>query len=91
MNWEVFLCLEVENMGYFRCNQKIICFHQAIKKRLEVECRFAKRLIRCKAGNRIRTIESYDYIFSQFVESTSTDFVEDLTVDNIYNYLDSRM
>ena len=32
------------------------------------------------AGNRIRTIKSYDYIFSQFVESTSLEFIGDMTV-----------
>jgi len=41
------------------------------------------------AGNRIRTIESYDYIISQFIQFNNLEFVEEITADSIYNYLDS--
>lgn len=41
------------------------------------------------AGNRIRTIESYDYIFNQFVQYTKLEYVEDITADSIYEYLGS--
>lgn len=41
------------------------------------------------AGNRIRTIESYDYIFNQFVQFNQLEYVEDITVDSIYEYLGS--
>lgn len=39
------------------------------------------------AGNRIRTIESYDYIFIQFVQFNKLEYVEDITADSIYEYL----
>lgn len=41
------------------------------------------------AGNRIRTIESYDYIFNQFVQFNKLEYVEDITADSIYEYLGS--
>lgn len=41
------------------------------------------------AGNRIRTIESYDYIFKQFVQFNKLEYVEDITADSIYEYLGS--
>ncbi|TAA71936.1 tyrosine-type recombinase/integrase [Planococcus salinarum] len=41
------------------------------------------------AGNRERTIESYRYIFKQFVEYNELKYVEDITIDTIYNYLSS--
>ncbi|WP_245827671.1 phage integrase N-terminal SAM-like domain-containing protein [Paenisporosarcina indica] len=41
------------------------------------------------AGNRIRTIESYDYIFNQFVQFNKLEYVEDITTDSIYEYLGS--
>ena len=41
------------------------------------------------AGNRQRTIESYHYIFKQFVEYNELEFVEDIAIDTIYNYLSS--
>ncbi|MCZ8533380.1 tyrosine-type recombinase/integrase [Psychrobacillus psychrodurans] len=41
------------------------------------------------AGNRIRTIESYDYIFNQFVQFNILEYVEDITADSIYEYLGS--
>jgi len=41
------------------------------------------------AGNRIRTIESYDYIFNQFVQFNKLEYVEDITADSIYDYLGS--
>lgn len=41
------------------------------------------------AGNRIRTIESYDYIFNQFVQFNNLEYVEDITADSIYDYLGS--
>lgn len=41
------------------------------------------------AGNRIRTIESYDYIFNQFVQLNKLEYVEDITADSIYEYLGS--
>lgn len=40
------------------------------------------------AGNRQRTIESYEYIFNQFVEVTHIEYVEDINIDNLYHYLD---
>lgn len=41
------------------------------------------------AGNRIRTIESYDYIFNRFVQFNKLEYVEDITADSIYEYLGS--
>lgn len=41
------------------------------------------------AGNRERTIESYQYIFNQFLDITQLKYVEDITVKSIYNYLDA--
>lgn len=41
------------------------------------------------AGNRQRTIESYHYIFKQFVEYNKLEFVGDITIDTIYDYLSS--
>lgn len=38
------------------------------------------------AGNRIRTIESYDYIFNQFVRFNKLEYVEDITAESIYEY-----
>lgn len=40
------------------------------------------------AGNRQRTIESYQYIFKQFVEVNNLIYVEDISIDSIYHYLD---
>lgn len=40
------------------------------------------------AGNRPRTIESYEYIFNQFVEITHIEYVEDINIDKLYHYLD---
>ncbi len=40
------------------------------------------------AGNRPRTIESYEYIFKQFVEVCGIEVVEDIDLDNLYHYLD---
>ncbi|QUG42640.1 site-specific integrase [Psychrobacillus sp. INOP01] len=40
------------------------------------------------AGNRQRTIESYEYIFNQFITINSLQYVEDVTVESIYHYLD---
>ncbi|MFZ4202628.1 MULTISPECIES: hypothetical protein [Lysinibacillus] len=39
------------------------------------------------AGNRPRTIESYEYIFKQFVQINGIEFVEQINIDSIYNYL----
>lgn len=40
------------------------------------------------AGNRPRTIDSYDYIFKQFVEVCSIEYVEDVNIEKLYHYLD---
>lgn len=40
------------------------------------------------AGNRPRTIHSYDYIFKQFCEANNIIFAEEITAEAIYNYLD---
>ncbi|SKB01312.1 tyrosine-type recombinase/integrase [Sporosarcina newyorkensis] len=40
------------------------------------------------SGNRQRTIESYQYIFEQFVTVNNLQYVEDITVESIYHYLD---
>ncbi|RPJ97401.1 site-specific integrase [Rummeliibacillus sp. TYF005] len=40
-------------------------------------------------GNRERTIQSYDYIFKQFIEINKLEYVEEITIDSIYHYLDS--
>lgn len=40
------------------------------------------------AGNRPRTIESYEYIFKQFVEMCHIEYVEDINIDKLYHYLD---
>lgn len=39
-------------------------------------------------GNRQRTIESYDYIFNQFIVSNNLKYVEDISIETIYHYLD---
>ena len=41
------------------------------------------------SGNRQRTIESYKYIFEQFISVNQLQYVEDITIDSIYHYLDS--
>lgn len=41
------------------------------------------------AGNRPRTIQSYDYIFKQFVKFNELVFIEEINSDCIYNYLDN--
>lgn len=41
------------------------------------------------AGNRPRTIDSYEYIFKQFVEISGIEYVEEINIDSIYNYLGS--
>lgn len=41
------------------------------------------------SGNRPRTIESYKYIFNQFIDMTVLKYVEEITVDSIYHYLDA--
>ncbi|MFC9542726.1 tyrosine-type recombinase/integrase [Lysinibacillus sp. NPDC056959] len=41
------------------------------------------------AGNRQRTIDSYEYIFKQFVKVNSIQYVEEINIDSIYNYLGS--
>ncbi|WP_246602796.1 hypothetical protein [Sporosarcina aquimarina] len=40
------------------------------------------------SGNRQRTIESYRYIFDQFVGVNQLQYVEDITIDSLYHYLD---
>ncbi|MDF2065092.1 phage integrase N-terminal SAM-like domain-containing protein [Bacillus sp. Cr_A10] len=40
------------------------------------------------AGNRERTIDSYNYIFNQFVVFNKLEYVEDINADSIYNYLE---
>jgi len=39
-------------------------------------------------GNRPRTIESYEYIFKQFVDVCQIEYVEDIDLDKLYHYLD---
>lgn len=41
------------------------------------------------AGNRPRTIDSYDYIFRSFCKVNKIDFVEEITLDTIYYYLEN--
>lgn len=41
------------------------------------------------AGNRPRTIENYSYIFNQFVEMNNIEYVEEININSIYNYLGS--
>lgn len=41
------------------------------------------------AGNRERTIDSYNYIFNQFVQFNKLAYVEDINADTLYNYLGS--
>lgn len=38
------------------------------------------------AGNRQRTIESYQYIFEQFMTINKLMYVEDITVEALYHY-----
>lgn len=40
------------------------------------------------AGNRPRTIDSYAYIFKQFVKLCRIEYVEDINIDKLYHYLD---
>ncbi|WP_313236130.1 tyrosine-type recombinase/integrase [Sporosarcina ureae] len=40
------------------------------------------------SGNRQRTIESYQYIFEQFVRVNKLQYVEDITVESLYHYLE---
>ncbi|MFE3577359.1 hypothetical protein [Lysinibacillus sp. NPDC059133] len=39
-------------------------------------------------GHRQRTIESYEYIFNQFMTVNRLQYVEDISVESIYHYLD---
>ncbi|MED4699561.1 site-specific integrase [Lysinibacillus capsici] len=39
-------------------------------------------------GNRPRTIESYEYIFKQFIEISQVEYIEDIDLDKLYHYLD---
>lgn len=39
-------------------------------------------------GNRLRTIESYEYIVKQFVVVCQINYVEDIDLDKLYHYLD---
>lgn len=39
-------------------------------------------------GNRKRTIQSYQYIFKQFIEVTHLKYIEDISLDSIYQYLE---
>jgi len=41
------------------------------------------------ARNRQRTIESYEYIFLRLVSINKLEYVEDITAESIYHYLDS--
>ncbi len=41
------------------------------------------------AGNRHRTIDSYKYIFKPFVKVNCIEYVEEIYIDSIYNYLGS--
>lgn len=41
------------------------------------------------AGNRPRTIQSYQYIFEQFVAVSKLKYVEDISIESIYYYLDT--
>lgn len=41
------------------------------------------------AGNRLRTIDSYKYIFKQFLGVNGIEYVEENNLDSIYNYLGS--
>lgn len=40
-------------------------------------------------GRRNRTIESYDYIFNKFVESMNITYVQEISAETIYEYIDS--
>lgn len=40
------------------------------------------------AGNRPRTIKSYEYIFKQFIEVGRIEYVEDIDMNKLYHYLD---
>jgi len=41
------------------------------------------------AGNWERTIDSYNYIFNQFVQFSNLIYVEDINADSIYNDMES--
>lgn len=41
------------------------------------------------AGNRPRTIESYDYIFRGYCKANNINFVEEITIDSLYYYLEN--
>lgn len=41
------------------------------------------------SGNRPRTIESYDFAFSEFIRITGVEYVEDITADKLYDYLNA--
>lgn len=41
------------------------------------------------SGNRPRTIESYSYIFNQFIDMTLLKYVDEINIDSIYRYLDN--
>lgn len=38
-------------------------------------------------GDRLRTNESHKYILKQFVEMNGIEYVEEIYIDSIYNYL----
>lgn len=41
------------------------------------------------SGNRPRTIESYDFAFTEFIRITGVEYVEDITADTLYDYLNA--
>ncbi|MFJ6264131.1 hypothetical protein ACIQGW_03810 [Lysinibacillus xylanilyticus] len=41
------------------------------------------------AGNRPRTIDSYDYIFHGFCKTNNIHYVEEITINSIYSHLES--
>lgn len=58
--------------------------------RITVEQGLAIVLNQLKAlGRRPRTIESYDYIFTKFIESSEIEYVDELNAELFYHYIES--
>lgn len=78
--------------GVFAVNGDVVVLTKANEKRLDcthidyaLDTIFNQMRI---ASNRPRTIDSYEYIFKQFVEVCHIEYVEDINLDKLYHYLD---
>lgn len=93
VNWEVFCMSRGRKHGVFAVNGDLVVMPTKIYESKRdcltfedaLEVVFQQMRI---AGNRQRTIESYQYIFEQFMTINKLMYVEDITVEALYHYLD---